>query len=409
MNLDRGAAPGALDGLLVADFSRVLAGPYFTMLLADLGAKVVKVESPQGDQTRHWGPPWSDGESTYYQAVNRNKQSVVLDLRQDNERRMAFALAATADIVVENFMPGRLARMGLGYDDVAAANPGVIYCSLSGFGSHEGGATLPGYDLVAQAVGGLMSITGAADGPPMKVGVALVDVLCGLHAAVGVLAALHARDRDGRGQLVEVDLMTSLLSGLTNQASGYLLAGSVPPRAGNVHPSVAPYETFTVADGDIVIATGSDAQFGVLCAELGLAEAGTDPRFATNAARVANLDELRRLISAKVQSCTRQEVVAKLRVAGVPCGSVNDISEAFAQAADIGLDVTWDVAGKPHVRAPFRLSHTPARAHTAPPALDADGSAIRDWLAGLANVPTSGDSAAPAVDSPPHIDQARSD
>ena len=283
---------GALDGIVVADFSRVLAGPYATMLLADLGATVVKVERPgSGDDTRAWGPPFAaDGQSTYFQSVNRNKASIALDLGAAGDRAIAQALAARADVLVENHKPGALTRFGLDYAQVRALNPAVIYCSISGFGSGAG-ADLPGYDLLVQAMGGLMSITGTDE--PTKAGVAVVDVLTGLHAAVGILAALHHRDRTGEGQRIEATLLTALQSSLVNQASAFVGAGSVPTFMGNAHPSIAPYEVFAAADRSIILAVGNDAQFARLVEVLGLPALAADARFATNAARVENRMELK--------------------------------------------------------------------------------------------------------------------
>jgi len=257
--------PNALTNLRVVDFSRVLAGPFATMMLADLGAEVTKVEPPGGDETRHWGPPYDEaGDATYFQAVNRNKRSLVLDLTKPADVDCARELARQADVLVENFRPGVTDRFGLHYEAVRAVNPGLIYCSITGFGRGLG-ATLPGYDLLIQAVGGLMSITGPPDGEPQKVGVALVDVLAGLFATVGILAALEYRRDSGVGQRVEVDLLSSLLAGLVNQASAYTVAGVVPSRMGNQHPSIAPYEPLDCADRELVLAVGNDRQFGALC------------------------------------------------------------------------------------------------------------------------------------------------
>lgn len=274
-------APTALGPLRVLDFSRVLAGPFSTMLLADLGALVTKIERPGGgDDTRAWGPPFdAAGDATYFQAVNRGKRSLVLDLTDPADLRTARELAAAADVVVENFRPGVMDRLGLGEATLRAANPGLVHCSITGFGSGAG-AALPGYDLVVQALGGLMSITGDPAGEPQKVGVALVDVLAGLFATVGVLAALRHRDATGEGQHVEIDLLSSLLAALVNQGSGYTVAGVVPGRTGNAHPSIAPYELFPTADGDLVLAVGTDRQFATLCTVLGVPALAADPRFA---------------------------------------------------------------------------------------------------------------------------------
>ena len=378
---------GALGGLLVADFSRVLAGPYLTMLLGDLGATVVKVESPDGDQTRRWGPPWRDGDSTYYLAVNRGKRSVVLDLADDRDRRLAVTLASHADVLVENMMPGRMARFGLDYRTLSALNPGLVYCSLTGFGTQPAAASLPGFDLVAQAASGLMSVTGDAAGPATKVGVAVVDVLCGLHATVGILAALQARARSGRGQLVEANLMLSALSALTNQAAGYLAAGVVPSRLGNAHPSVAPYEVFPVRDGEIVIAAGTDRQFISLCSALGLPQIATDERFATNSARVSHRDELREALVQCLRPLLKAEALHLLHETGIPAGPVNDMAEAFELARSLGLDAAWQVDGVPQVRTPFQLNCDPPRPTSGAPALDGQGTDVREWLASMAELP----------------------
>ena len=283
----------ALDGLVVADFSRVLAGPYATMLLADLGATVVKVERPGvGDDTRTWGPPYAaDGQSTYFQSVNRNKASIDLDFGKAKDLLVAQALAARADVVVENYKPGALTRYGLDYAAVAAANPSVIYCSISGFGS-GGGRELPGYDLLVQAMGGLMSVTGIDE--PTKAGVAVVDVLTGLHATVAILAALQHRNRSGEGQLVEATLLAALQSSLVNQASAVVSGGIVPGLLGNAHPSIAPYEVLHAADRPLVIAVGNDGQFARLCAVLGVSGLAHDERYSSNSARVAESDGGRR-------------------------------------------------------------------------------------------------------------------
>ena len=284
---------GALDGVLVADFSRVLSGPLATMLMGDLGASVIKVERPgSGDDTRAWGPPFRGDDSTYHLSVNRNKRSVALDLSDAEDIALARTLALRADVLVENFRPGAMERRGLGYDDLRAENVGLVYCSISGFG-REGGSALAGYDFIAQAAGGLMSVTGEPDGEPTKVGVALVDVVAGLYATVGILAALRARERTGSGQRVDVNLLSSILAALVNQSSAYVAAGVTPDRMGNAHPSIAPYETFRAADVPVAVAAGNDSQFAALCSAVGDAGLADDPRFATNPARVTNRAALR--------------------------------------------------------------------------------------------------------------------
>jgi len=382
-----GTGPGALDGILVADFSRVLAGPYLTMLLSDLGATVVKIESPDGDQTRGWGPPWRDGVSTYYQAVNRNKRSVVLDLTDRGDNRLARELARRADVLVENLLPHRMREFGLAYEQVALTNERLIYCSITGFGPGSNGQTLPGYDLVAQAASGLMSVTGERDGSPMKVGVAVIDIVCGLHAGLGVLAALAARERLGRGQLVEVNLLNSALSALANQSAANLMADVVPFRAGNAHPSVAPYEVFQAGDGELVIAAGTDGQFVKLCRVLGASELAADERFRANSGRVAHRVELCGVIESLLANRTRADVIDGLQTAGVPSGPVNNLAEAFEFARALNLDSTWDIGGVEHVRTPMSMSLTPPHPSAPPPWLDESGDAVRAWLAETATTP----------------------
>ncbi|EFL30194.1 formyl-CoA transferase [Streptomyces viridochromogenes DSM 40736] len=363
---------GALHGLRIADFSRVLAGPYATMLLADLGADVVKVERPgTGDETRQWRPPADEhGTSTYFLGVNRNKRSVALDLSAEADRERARALVAESDVLLENFRPGTMERLGLGYEDLKARHPGLVYCSISGFGAGEG-AAIPGYDLLVQAVGGLMSVTGEPDGEPMKAGVALVDVITGLHAALGIMAALRHRETTGRGQRVEVNLLSSLLSAMVNQASAYAVAGVVPGRMGNAHPSIAPYETFPTADRPLALAVGNDAQFAALAAVLGRPELADDVRFRTNPERVAHRAELRKALGERLCTAGADHWSAALLAAGVPAGPVNSLDEAFAFAGRLGLPGVVTVPGTDarQVAGPFALSESPTRYHLPPPAL----------------------------------------
>ena len=371
---------GALAGVRVADFSRVLAGPLVGMMLGDLGADVLKVEPPGGDETRRWGPPHApDGTSTYFLGVNRNKRSIRLDLTDAGDRAVARRLLDRCDVVVENFRPGVMDRFGLGWEEVAAANPGLVYCSITGFG-REGGALIPGYDAVVQAVGGLMSVTGFADGAPVKAGVAVVDVLAGLHGLVGVLAALHAPREGGRGQRVEVTLLGSLLAALSNHSSGYLGAGVVPARMGNAHPSIEPYATFPTGDGDVMICVGNDRQFRALCAVLGLGATADDPRFATNEARTAHRDLLRPLLVTALASAGREHWEQELHPVGVPCGRINGLDEAFAFADRLGLRPVDEHGGVRTVSSPIGLSRTPARTRLPPPGLDQHGARIRAWL-----------------------------
>jgi crotonobetainyl-CoA:carnitine CoA-transferase CaiB-like acyl-CoA transferase len=377
---------GALSGLLVADFSRVLAGPYATMMLADLGADVVKVERPTvGDDTRAWGPPYADGQATYFLAVNRNKRSVTLELTDPADLARARDLALRADVLFENFRPGTMDRLGLGYADLSADNPGLVYCSVTGFGTAEG-AGLPGYDLLVQAMGGLMSITGELAGPGLKTGVALVDVVTGLHATVGILSALRQRERTGKGQRVEVSLLSSLLSALTNQASGYLAAGVLPRRMGNRHPSIAPYEIFDAADRPLAIAVGNDRQFRSLCIALGRTDLADDQRFADNSQRVAHRELLATALTEALRSRTAEEWSAALTVVGVPCGPVNDLAAAFGLAESLGLDPVVELADPRRdtpvrqVANPIRLGAAPASYRSAPPRLGEDNAWLRELL-----------------------------
>ena len=369
----------ALSDLLVLDFSRVLAGPLATMLLADHGATVVKVERPgAGDDTRAWGPPRdAAGTATYFLSVNRNKRSLALDLQDPDDLALARELAARADVVVENFRPGVMARLGLDHATLSAANPGLVYATITGFGSSGAGAAMPGYDLLVQAVGGLMSVTGDADGEPQKAGVALVDVIAGLFATTGILAALRHRAATGQGQRVEVDLLSALLAALVNQASAYTAAGAVPGRMGNAHPSIAPYELFAAGGGTrLVLAVGNDRQFRRLCELLGAPALADDPRYATNPARVAAREALRGELERLLASAPAGEWAERLLAAGVPAGEVNDLAGAFALARRLGLEpiaelapLDGDAAPTPIVRNPVRMSATPPRHATAPPPL----------------------------------------
>ncbi len=374
-----------LDGILVADFSRVLAGPYATATLADLGARVIKVERPgAGDDTRAWGPPWTDNSAAYFESANRNKESVTLDLGDPQDRELARELARRADVFIENFRPGALDRFDLGFEQVYESNPAVVYCSISGFGS-GGGAHLPGYDFLVQAVGGLMSITGdpdAAGGTPMKSGVALVDVLTGKDATIGILAGLHARNATGRGQHVEVNLLSSLLSSLVNQASSFLATGTSPGRLGNAHPSIAPYESLPCADGPIAIACGNDGQFRKLATVLGDESLADDERFATNAARVQNRPALAAALAERLAADSAGAWVKKFLAVGVPAGNVGSIADGFALATELGLEPLVEVGkGQPaQVRNPITFSDTPISRYNAPPRLGEHSDAVRAWL-----------------------------
>jgi crotonobetainyl-CoA:carnitine CoA-transferase CaiB-like acyl-CoA transferase len=379
--------PGALDTLRILDFSRVLAGPFATMMLGDLGAEVIKVERPDiGDETRAWGPPFDHhtGEATYFLSVNRNKRSIALDLAAGDDLRAARALALEADVLVENFSPGVMDRLGLGYDELSTHNPRLLYCSITGFGRGEG-AKLTGYDLLVQALGGLMSITGAPDGEPQKVGVALVDVLAGLFATVGILAAARHRERTGTGQRIEVTLLGSLLAALVNQGAAYTIADVVPRRMGNAHPSIAPYELFETRDGQLVIAVGNDRQFAVLCELVGSPELVSDPRFTTNSDRVAHRLELRAELERRLACRPAQAWAEALTEARVPAGVVNELDAAFRLAQALGLAPTVAIPRDDGselllTRNPISLSETPPEYRAPPPPLPArDGRGAAQW------------------------------
>ncbi|WP_444947314.1 CaiB/BaiF CoA transferase family protein [Micromonospora ureilytica] len=370
---------GPLAGLLVADFSRILAGPYATMLLADLGAQVIKVESPGGDDTRTWMPPTRDVVSTYYLGINRNKRSIALDLKKADDLAAAQELARRADVLIENFRPGGLARFGLDYDTVTANNAKIVYASISGFGTGAG-RDFPGYDLMVQAISGLMSLTGDPDGSPYRAGISVFDVMAGLHASIGILAALHHRGETGRGQHVEVNLLSSALSGLVNHSSGYVAGGTVPFRMGNAHPSLFPYEPLPTADGELIVIAGNDGQFRKLCQVLDLPGLPDDSRFGRNQDRTANREQLRPLLVERLAKRTTDEWFRDLLAAGVPCAPINTIDGGVALAEELGLDPVVTVGGVPGVRNPITFSDTPARYELPPPGLDEHGEEIRAWL-----------------------------
>ena len=386
-------APGALAGIRVVDCSTVLAGPYCTMLLGDLGAEVVKVEPPDGDATRGWGPPWvgpeTDRTAAYFLAVNRNKRAMRLDLKQADGAAVLRRLLATGDVLVENFRAGSFARLGFDDEVLRGINPRLVHLAISGYGSTGPAADRPGYDFVIQAVSGLMSITGAPDpegGAPTKVGVAISDVVTGMLGAVSVLAALLARERDGSaaggsGQRVDISLLGATLASLVNQAQNAFATGEAPGRLGNAHPNIVPYETFATRDGAIAIAVGSERQWGSLCDALGLADLGSDPRFATNGDRVERRGELRPRLSSRLAERTTAEWLAALDAAEVPAGAINDVAAAFAspEAEALGMTVelehpAWGVIRQ--VGVPFAMSATPARIRTPPPTLGQDTDAI---------------------------------
>lgn len=363
----------SLGGLRIADFSRVLAGPFATMMLGDLGAEVIKIERPgTGDDTRTWAPPHDEsGMATYFLAVNRNKESIILDLRDPEDLEKARELIAGSDVVVENFRVGVMEKLGLGYEELAAINPGLVFCSITGFGSGAG-ASMAGYDFLIQAVGGLMSITGDPDGGPRKVGVAMVDVLAGLFASIGILAALRHRDATGQGQRVEINLLSTLLAALANQSSAFTAGDVVAGRMGNDHPSIAPYSAYRAADGDLVLAVGNDRQFRDLCVELGAEHLADDPRFLTNGDRVENRETLRVGLEAVLRESGVDAWVERLEKVRVPAGRVNDIGAAFELAEQLGLNPIVEIPREsgPPVRLPanpINLSRSPVEYRSPPP------------------------------------------
>ena len=373
---------GPLAGLVVLDLTRVLSGPYCTMMLADMGARVIKVEQPgRGDDTRAWGPPFVAGESAYFLGINRNKESVTLDIRAPEGRRVLDALLARADVLVENFRPGTLGRFGLDYATVSATRPDLVYCSISGFGQDGPRRDQPGYDAVIQAEGGLMSVTGDPSGPPFRVGVAVADLVAGLLAAQGIVLGLFARERTGRGQYVDISMLDGVVSLLSYHASMYLTSGTVSRRVGNRHATIAPYDTFEAADAEFFLAVGNDEQFRRFCGVAGLGALAGDERFATNPARVVNYPALRARVAVALRERTRAEWLAALTAAGVPCGAVRDVPEVMADPQVLArhmIEVVEHVAAGPLkvLGVPIKMSDTPGAVRTAPPALGQHTTAV---------------------------------
>jgi len=364
-----------LSGVRVIDCSRVLAGPYAAMILADFGADVIKVERPGlGDDTRRWGPPFVGGESAYYLSVNRNKRSMTLNLKDERGKAILRRLVREADVLIENFKTGTFDRLGIGYEDLRKINPGLVYCSITGYGTTGPYAETPGYDFMIQAAGGIMSITGPADGEPYKVGVAIVDVSTGLYAANAIQAALRHRDRTGVGQRVDVSLFESQISWLINVAESYLVSGNPPRRYGNAHPNIVPYETFPTADGYIAVGAGNDAQFKRLCAILDLDTLPDDPRFRTNPNRVRYRDELIPLLRERFQTRPAAEWLQLLGRANIPCAPINTIDRVFShpqtRARDMIIEVPHPTAGRVKlIGLPYKLSRTPLGVYRHPPLL----------------------------------------
>ncbi|MEM1416436.1 MAG: CaiB/BaiF CoA-transferase family protein [Myxococcota bacterium] len=390
--------PGPLAGLRILDLSRILAGPTCTQLLGDLGADVLKVERPgEGDDTRKWGPPYvqdaagaDTSESAYYLCANRNKRSLAIDFRTPDGAALVRRLAAESDVLIENLKVGSLAKHGLGYADLAPTHPRLVYCSITGFGQTGPRKDQPGYDFLVQAMGGIMSLSGEPEGQPMKTGVGIADVMCGMYATVGILAALRHRDRAGEGQHLDVALFDAQVSWLINGALNYLTSGALPIRRGNGHPNIVPYQVFGSADGHVVIAAGNDAQFGRLCEVAGVAGLAADPRFATNAARVRNRDALLPLLEERTRTKTTDAWIAALEAAKVPCGPVNTLDRVFAdpQTQHRGMRITMPhpLAGSGEVALlgnPLNLSATPVSYRRPPPVRAAHTREVLEEVLGM--------------------------
>lgn len=374
---------GPLSGVVVADFSRILAGPYCTMLLADMGATVIKVEGPEGDDTRLYKPPSRDGIGTYFLSVNRNKHSIVLDLKDPEDLETAYEIIDSADVFIENFKPGGLEQFGLDPASVAERWPSLVHASITGFGT-RGGAHLPGYDLLVQGVSGFMSVTGFPDGPPQRGGVALFDVITGLHAAVAVLGALHERTVSGRGQHVALDLLSAALSGMVNQTTGYAACGNDPQRQGNEHPSLFPYGPFPTADKELIITVANNSQFRRFSTVLGMPDLIEDPRFDTVEHRNNHREELRPLLNEALRGDTAQAWATRLQDQGVACAPILTVPEGVEYAASLGLEPVVQVGqgddAVPLVKNPVTYSRTPVTYDKAPPALGADREDVLAWL-----------------------------
>ncbi len=378
-----------LSDVRVVDLTRVLAGPYCTMMLGDLGAEVIKVEVPGlGDESRQWGPPWAGGESAYYLCVNRNKKSITLNLKDEEARTLLVELVKKSDVLVENFKVGTLERLGLGYETLREVNPGLVYCSITGFGPEGPYKDRPGYDFIVQAMGGIMSITGEPEGPPMKVGVAIVDITTGMFAAYAIVAALRHRDRTGRGQRIDISLLESQVAWLANVASNYLVSGEVPRRYGNAHPNIVPYQTFPTADGWIAVAVGNDRQFERLCKVIGRPELADDPKFATNPSRVRNRDVLVPILEKVFLGRSTEEWCQVLLEADIPVGPINTVDKVLSDPQVIARSMVQEIdhpsAGRVKlVGPPYKLADTPARLRFHPPLLGEHTEEILGGLLGL--------------------------
>ena len=387
---------GALDGLYVLDLSRILAGPTATQLLGDLGATVIKIENPKtgGDDTRGWGPNYAmgtDGQPTdlsaYFMAANRNKHSVAVDLSTDDGQATIRQLAARADVVIENYKPGGLEKYGLDQATLLAAHPGLVYCSISGFGQTGPNREQPGYDLMAQGYGGIMSLTGDPDGVPTKVGVGIADVMCGMYATIGILAALRHRDATGEGQHIDLRLVDAQMAWLINEGCNFLPSGQVPERRGNAHPNIVPYDAFACSDGHLLVAVGNDSQFVRFCDVLGVPDLAHDPAYTTNLKRIENRDALTEKLAARIRTFAKDDLLSAMRAAKVPGGPIHDVAEALgsdqAQARGTVIEVPRDDVAEGHVKLlanPLNFSRTPVRYRRPPPRFGQDTGAILDTL-----------------------------
>ena len=370
-----------LSGLKIVELARVLAGPWAGQMFADLGAEVIKIESPEGDDTRKWGPPFVDHEgeksAAYFHSCNRGKQSIALDLKNPEDLAVAKALIAEADVLIENFKTGGLAKFGLDYDSLRPSNPRLVYCSITGFGHTGPYAHRAGYDYIVQGMSGLMSVTGDPAGQPQKVGVAVTDIFTGVYATTAILAALRQRDTTGRGQQIDMSLLDVATAITSNQGMNYLTTGTPPQRIGNAHPNLTPYQVFDCADGWIIIATGNDGQYQRLCGLLGVADMATDPDYLTNAQRIANRAEMTRRLTAATMTFTKADLLAACEAEGVPAGPINDFSEVFADPQVIHRDMVHYVDGIPGIRTPITFSDAQLSTDRASPRLDQHGDAIR--------------------------------
>jgi len=369
----RDEAQPPLAGLKVVELARILAGPWAGQVLADLGAEVIKVEAPEGDDTRRWGPPWieveGDRSAAYFHACNRGKKSVTADFRTPEGLALTRALIAGADVVIENFKVGGLARYGLDYDSLKAANPRLVYCSITGFGQDGPYANRAGYDFLIQGMSGIMDLTGDPDGQPQKIGVAFTDIFTGLYSVIAIQAALTAREKTGQGQHIDMALMDCATGVLANQAMNFLATGDAPRRLGNAHPNIAPYQVFSASDGDLILAVGNDGQFRRACNVLGLDALAGDPRFATNGARVANRAALTDAMATAFAAWDRDAVLAALEAATVPAGPINRVDQVFADPQVIARGLRIDPDGVPGLRSPMRFSHSPLKLDRRAPVL----------------------------------------